>query len=139
MFAALKEIVPGAASWPRFVRNRGEQFEGRFSLVELARSPSIFFDGMDGSMLPIAVAHGEGRAEFAHDAEARVFSESGLVSARYIEGNRKVATDYPANPNGSPYGNRRDHQCRRARDHHHAAPGTFVPLRAEFLAPGWGG
>ena len=104
MFAALKEIVPGAASWPRFVRNRGEQFEGRFSLVELSRSPSIFFDGMDGSMLPIAVAHGEGRAEFANAAHARKFSEAGLVSARYIEGNRKVATTYPANPNGSPFG-----------------------------------
>jgi phosphoribosylformylglycinamidine synthase len=104
MFAALKEIVPGATSWPRFVRNRGEQFEGRFSLVELARSPSIFFDGMDGSMLPIAVAHGEGRAEFASDADARAFSEAGLVSARFIEGNRKIATDYPANPNGSPFG-----------------------------------
>jgi phosphoribosylformylglycinamidine synthase len=104
MFAALKEIVPGAASWPRFVRNRGEQFEGRFSLVELARSPSIFFDGMDGSMLPIAVAHGEGRAEFANEADARKFSAAGLVSARYIEGNRQVATSYPANPNGSPFG-----------------------------------
>jgi len=104
MFAALKEIVPGAASWPRFVRNRGEQFEGRFSLVELAKSPSIFFDGMDGSMLPIAVAHGEGRAEFANESDASKFSAAGLVSARYIEGNRKVATTYPANPNGSPFG-----------------------------------
>lgn len=104
MFAALKEIVPGAASWPRFVRNRGEQFEGRFSLVELAKSPSIFFDGMDGSMLPIAVAHGEGRAEFANETDAGKFSAAGLVSARYIEGNRKVATTYPANPNGSPFG-----------------------------------
>jgi phosphoribosylformylglycinamidine synthase len=104
MFAALKEIVPGAASWPRFVRNRGEQFEGRFSLVELARSPSIFFDGMDGSMLPIAVAHGEGRAEFASDAEAKKFSEAGLVSARYVEGSRRIASSYPANPNGSPFG-----------------------------------
>jgi phosphoribosylformylglycinamidine synthase len=104
MFAALKEIVPGAASWPRFVRNRGEQFEGRFSLVELQKSPSIFFEGMDGSMLPIAVAHGEGRAEFTNDADARAFSAAGLVSARYIEGNRKIATTYPANPNGSPFG-----------------------------------
>jgi phosphoribosylformylglycinamidine synthase len=104
MFAALKEIVPGAASWPRFVRNRGEQFEGRFSLLELAKSPSIFFDGMEGSMLPIAVAHGEGRAEFAGAADAREFSAGGLVSARYVEGNRRVATNYPANPNGSPFG-----------------------------------
>ncbi|MBC8024872.1 MAG: phosphoribosylformylglycinamidine synthase, partial [Steroidobacteraceae bacterium] len=104
MFAALKEIVPGAESWPRFVRNRGEQFEGRFSLVEIQRSPSIFLSGMDGSMLPIAVAHGEGRAEFANPAEAVKFSEAGLVSARYVEGNRKVAASYPANPNGSPFG-----------------------------------
>jgi phosphoribosylformylglycinamidine synthase len=104
MFAALKEIVPGAASWPRFVRNRGEQFEGRFSLVGLAPSPSVFFLGMDGSMLPIAVAHGEGRAEFADAAAARAFDAGGLVAARYIEGDRKVATSYPANPNGSPFG-----------------------------------
>jgi phosphoribosylformylglycinamidine synthase len=104
MFAALKEIIPGADHWPRFVRNRGEQFEGRFSLVELQPSPSIFLAGMDGSMLPIAVAHGEGRAEFASDAAAAAFTRSGLVSARYIEGNRKVATNYPANPNGSPFG-----------------------------------
>jgi phosphoribosylformylglycinamidine synthase len=104
MFAALQEIVPGAASWPRFVRNRGEQFEGRFSLVEIQRSPSIFLAGMDGSMLPIAVAHGEGRAEFASAADAAKFSDGGLVSARYVEGNRRVATNYPANPNGSPFG-----------------------------------
>jgi phosphoribosylformylglycinamidine synthase len=104
MFAALKEIVPGAASWPRFVRNRGEQFEGRFSLVEIQRSPSILLAGMDGSMLPIAVAHGEGRAEFSGDAAARAFTDSGLVAVRYIEGNRRVATAYPANPNGSPFG-----------------------------------
>jgi phosphoribosylformylglycinamidine synthase len=78
--------------------------KGRFSLVELAKSPSIFFDGMDGSMLPIAVAHGEGRAEFASEADAQKFSAAGLVSARYVEGNRKIATTYPANPNGSPFG-----------------------------------
>jgi len=104
MFAALKEIVPGAAHWPRFVRNRGEQFEGRFSLVEIQRSPSILLAGMDGSMLPIAVAHGEGRAEFSSEAHARAFSESGLVAVRYIEGNRRVASTYPDNPNGSPFG-----------------------------------
>jgi phosphoribosylformylglycinamidine synthase len=104
MFAALKEIVPGTANWPRFVRNRGEQFEGRFSLVELARSPSIVLAGMDGSMLPIAVAHGEGRAEFASESDAKSFNGSGLVAARYANGDRSVATTYPANPNGSPFG-----------------------------------
>jgi phosphoribosylformylglycinamidine synthase len=104
MFAALKEIIPGASNWPRFVRNRGEQFEGRFSLTEIQRSPSIFLAGMEGSMLPIAVAHGEGRAEFAGDDQALAFSDGGLVAARYIEGNRMVAANYPANPNGSPFG-----------------------------------
>jgi phosphoribosylformylglycinamidine synthase len=104
MFAALKEIVPGAGNWPRFVRNRGEQFEGRFSLVQLENSPSLFFAGMDGSMLPIAVAHGEGRAEFANEADANSFSASHLVSARYVNGDRSIATSYPANPNGSPFG-----------------------------------
>jgi phosphoribosylformylglycinamidine synthase len=104
MFAALAEIVPGAGHWPRFVRNRGEQFEGRFSLVEIQRSPSLLLAGMEGSMLPIAVAHGEGRAEFTDEAAARAFSESGLVAVRYIEGDRRVARTYPANPNGSPFG-----------------------------------
>ena len=104
MFAALKEIVPGAAAWPRFVRNKVFQFEGRFCLVEIQRSPSIFLAGMDGSMLPIAIAHGEGRAEFADDAAAGAFSAGGLVAARYVEGSREVATNYPANPNGSPFG-----------------------------------
>jgi phosphoribosylformylglycinamidine synthase len=104
MFAALKELVPGAAAWPRFVRNRGEQFEGRFSLVQLEPTPSLFFAGMDGSMLPIAVAHGEGRAEFANESDARTFSASSLVAARYVNGDRSVATSYPANPNGSPFG-----------------------------------
>ena len=95
---------------------------------------------MDGSLLPIAVAHGEGRAEFASDAEARnVFSEAGLVSARYVEGNRKVATTYPANPNGSPVGIAAVTNADGRVTDHHAAPGALVPLRAEFLAPGRGG
>src|SRR5262249_38924203 len=65
MFAALKSLIPGTAHWPRFVRNRSEQYEARFSLVEVLESPSVLFTGMAGSVLPIAVAHGEGRAEFA--------------------------------------------------------------------------
>jgi phosphoribosylformylglycinamidine synthase len=104
MFAALKELVPGANAWPRFVRNRVEQFEGRFSLVELVRSPSLFFDGMEGSVLPIAVAHGEGRAEFASSDAANEFANSGLVAMRFVNGDRSLATRYPGNPNGSPHG-----------------------------------
>jgi phosphoribosylformylglycinamidine synthase len=103
MFAALKEIIPGADHWAQFVRNRSEQFEGRFSLVEVQESPSIFFRGMAGSRLPIAVAHGEGFAEFAAgDMTACVDSQ--LVALRFIDNHGRTTERYPANPNGSPQG-----------------------------------
>jgi phosphoribosylformylglycinamidine synthase len=104
MMAALKELIPGAGRWPRFVRNRSEQFEGRFSLVEIAPSPSVLLAGMAGSVLPVAVAHGEGRAEFASTHDAARFDASGLVGFRYVTARGAVATQYPANPNGSPHG-----------------------------------
>ena len=81
MMAALKELIPGAEHWPRFVRNRSEQFEARARLVEVLPTPSMFFAGMAGSVLPIAVAHGEGRAEFASAAAQRACEARGLVSA----------------------------------------------------------
>jgi phosphoribosylformylglycinamidine synthase len=102
MLSNLHELIPGAGHWPHFVRNRSEQFEARFVLVEVVQSPSILLGGMAGSRLPIAVAHGEGRAEFrdaAHLAAAR-----GLVGLRYVETTGEVAVRYPANPNGSPEG-----------------------------------
>jgi phosphoribosylformylglycinamidine synthase len=100
MMASLRELVPGAADWPRFVRNRSEQFEARLVMVEVTESPSILFAGMAGSRIPIATAHGEGRAAFASaDAAGRA-----LVALRYVD-NRGAPTDrYPANPNGSPGG-----------------------------------
>jgi len=102
MLSALKELIPGAAPWPRFVRNRSEQFEARLSLVEVLDSPSLFFDGMAGSILPIAVSHGEGRAEFAAaDGPARA---AGLAAIRFVDNHGRVAVRYPANPNGSPGG-----------------------------------
>jgi phosphoribosylformylglycinamidine synthase len=104
MMAALKQLVPGTEHWPRFVRNRGEQFEGRFSLVEILESPSVLLAGMAGSRLPVAVAHGEGRAEFAADAQAAGLVAAGQVAFRYIDHRGNVATTYPANPNGSPLG-----------------------------------
>ncbi|MBV8876929.1 MAG: phosphoribosylformylglycinamidine synthase, partial [Gammaproteobacteria bacterium] len=104
MFAALKSIIPGTALWPRFVRNRSEQYEARFSLVEVLRSPSVLLDGMAGSVLPVAVAHGEGRAEFVSDAAAGTCAASGLVGVRYITGAGAVAATYPANPSGTPFG-----------------------------------
>jgi phosphoribosylformylglycinamidine synthase len=104
MFAALKSIIPGTAHWPRFVRNRSEQYEARFSLVEVLPSPSVLLADMAGSVLPIAVAHGEGRAEFASEAAAQACAASGLVGVRYIEPAGEVATTYPANPSGTPFG-----------------------------------
>jgi phosphoribosylformylglycinamidine synthase len=104
MFAALKSILPGAELWPRFVRNRSEQYEARLTMVEILRSPSVVLDGMTGSFLPIVIAHGEGRAEFASAQAAENCANSGLVSFRYVNRDRTVATSYPANPGGSPFG-----------------------------------
>ncbi len=100
MFAALSDLIPGADAWPRFTRNRSEQYEARLSLVEVMDSPSIFTSGMAGSRIPIAVAHGEGFADFsARGDEARV-----ARVARFVDHHGAPATAYPANPNGSPDG-----------------------------------
>jgi phosphoribosylformylglycinamidine synthase len=104
MMAALKQLVPGTEHWPRFVRNRGEQFEGRFSLVEILRSPAVLLAGMAGSRLPVAVAHGEGRAEFASLQQQDALDASSQIAFRYVDGRGAVARTYPANPNGSPLG-----------------------------------
>ena len=86
------------------MRNRSEQFEGRVGLVEILPTPSIFFGGMAGSVLPIAVAHGEGRAEFVNEAAERDCTDGSLVSLRWVDNHGKVAVTYPSNPNGSPAG-----------------------------------
>ncbi|HEY8926557.1 MAG TPA: phosphoribosylformylglycinamidine synthase [Polyangia bacterium] len=104
MLAALKEIIPGAELWPRFVRNRSEQFEARLGRVRVESSPSILLAGMAGTIAPIAVAHGEGRAEFASDTLRDAFEEAGLAAGRFVDNHDRVATTYPANPNGSPGG-----------------------------------
>ncbi len=101
--SGLRELIPGAAAWPRFVRNRSDQFEARLSLVEVLDSPSILLAGMQGARLPIAVAHGEGRPEFTAAALAKT-KDAGLVAARFVDGNGAVASRYPENPNGSPDG-----------------------------------
>ncbi len=103
MFAALKSLIPGTDHWPRFVRNRVEQFEARLTLVEVLDSPSVLLEGMRGSFLPIVVSHGEGRAEFASDAAARACVEGGLVAFRYVDHHRRPAAAYPFNPGGSPF------------------------------------
>jgi phosphoribosylformylglycinamidine synthase len=102
MLSALYSMIPGADAWPRFVRNLSEQFEARVSLVEVPRSPSLFFAGMHGSRLPVPVAHGEGRVEFA--AGRGPSSIEGLVALRFVDGRGELAERYPANPNGSPEG-----------------------------------
>jgi phosphoribosylformylglycinamidine synthase len=104
MLSALKPLIPGTEHWPRFVRNRSEQFEGRVGLVEVLPTPSVFFAGMAGSVLPIAVAHGEGRAEFADAAALAECAGSGLVSLRFVDNRGRATETYPANPNGSPQG-----------------------------------
>ncbi|HEY4059892.1 MAG TPA: phosphoribosylformylglycinamidine synthase [Kofleriaceae bacterium] len=103
MLADLADQLPGAAHWPRFVRNRSEQFEARVVLLHIEQSPSILFAGMQGSRIPVANAHGEGRAELTAEQLAAI-SSAGLVAARYVDGRGAVATTYPANPNGSPGG-----------------------------------
>jgi phosphoribosylformylglycinamidine synthase len=104
MVSTLKDLIPGADHWPRFVRNRSEQFEARLALVRVEASPSVLLAGMAGSHLPIAVAHGEGRAEFHGESAARACEASGTVALRYIDNDLAVASRYPANPNGSPQG-----------------------------------
>jgi phosphoribosylformylglycinamidine synthase len=104
MLSNLRDLIPGAERWPRFVRNLSEQFEARFSLVRIEQSPSILLQGMAGSHLPIAVSHGEGRAEFADRQALTDLQQSSQISLRYLENNLQVATQYPANPNGSPDG-----------------------------------
>ncbi len=100
MMAALADMIPGADAWPRFTRNRSEQFEARLSMVEVLDSPSIFFTGMAGSRMPIAVAHGEGFADFSQRGDAQAVRRA----MRFVD-NRGAATEtYPFNPNGSPQG-----------------------------------
>ncbi|RPE79565.1 phosphoribosylformylglycinamidine synthase [Vulcaniibacterium tengchongense] len=100
MFSQLKSIIPGARHWPTFLRNRSEQFEARLGLLEVAESPSLFLRGMAGSRIPVAIAHGEGRAAFDSDAD----QAAAPVALRYVDGDGRVATRYPLNPNGSPDG-----------------------------------
>ena len=100
MFAALADLVPGADAWPRFTRNRSEQYEARLTQVEVLDSPSLFTTGMAGSRLPIAVAHGEGFANFS--ARGRLDAVRGV--ARFVDHHGAPATAHPYNPNGSPGG-----------------------------------
>ncbi|MBD9426575.1 phosphoribosylformylglycinamidine synthase [Pseudomonas sp. PDM15] len=104
MMSNLHELIPGTEFWPHFVRNRSEQFEARVAMVQVQESASIFLQGMAGSRLPIAIAHGEGHAEFESEEALLESDLSGTVALRFIDNYGKVTENYPANPNGSPRG-----------------------------------
>jgi len=104
MLSNLHELIPGSELWPHFVRNKSEQFEARVAMVQVQESPSIFLQGMAGSRMPIAIAHGEGHAEFSSEAALLEADLSGLVALRYVDNQGKVTERYPANPNSSPRG-----------------------------------
>ena len=104
MLAALKELIPGAAGWPRFVRNRSEQYEARLVLTRVPSSKSVLLAGMDGSVLPVVCSHGEGLAEFGAEASADKLLEAGGVSLRFVDHRDRPTERYPYNPNGSPAG-----------------------------------
>jgi phosphoribosylformylglycinamidine synthase len=100
MMSALHELIPGTEAWPRFVKNRSQQFEARLVLVEIPQSPSLFFSGMAGSRIPVATAHGEGRALFTRGQAPG----DAIVAMRFVDNRGAPTESYPYNPNGSPLG-----------------------------------
>ncbi|MDB5167600.1 MAG: phosphoribosylformylglycinamidine synthase [Candidatus Saccharibacteria bacterium] len=104
MLSSLKELIPGTELWPRFLKNASEQFEARLVNVRINESPSIFFKDMAGSILPVPVAHGEGRAVFANDDAMQQALQDELVPWQFVDGQETVSESYPRNPNGSPLG-----------------------------------
>ncbi|KAK4677938.1 phosphoribosylformylglycinamidine synthase [Podospora pseudoanserina] len=107
MLSRLKELIPGAEDFPAFVQNNSTQFEARYSMVKIEdnpSNPSVFFNGMNGSSLPIVVSHGEGRAEFQSQQQFQSLTESGGIPIRYVDNRLEVTETYPYNPNGSPGG-----------------------------------
>jgi phosphoribosylformylglycinamidine synthase len=104
MMSNLHEIIPGTEHWPHFVQNKSERYEARFVSLKIEKSPSLFFTGMEGSIIPVVTAHGEGYAEFASPDDAARCNTSGFVSARYVDNHHAPTEQYPLNPNGSPFG-----------------------------------
>ncbi len=133
MLSALKELIPGADAWPRFVRNRSEQYEARLSLVRVPHSNSILFAGMHGSVLPIAVAHGEGRAEFDPGVTAAALLARASRDAAIRGSSRPADAGLPLQSQWFRSGTGRTVQQRWARDFADAASGAGISQRAEFL------
>ena len=134
MFAHLKELIPGAGDWPRFVRNRSEQFEGRTSLVRINRVDSPWLAGMAGSVLPIAVAHGEGRAEFAETASLRRLHDTNAVALQFVDNRHDGGDHVSGESERRRRWHRRRRQSGRARARADAASGTGVPQRQQLVA-----
>ncbi|MEH6444051.1 MAG: phosphoribosylformylglycinamidine synthase [Oceanospirillaceae bacterium] len=104
MISNLQKIVPGSEHWPKFVRNKSEQFEGRVALAKVQDSASVFLAGMQGSIMPIAIAHGEGHAQFSSPSALLAADSASSVALKYVDNNGQVTEHYPQNPNGSPLG-----------------------------------
>lgn len=104
MVSQLKSIIPGASHWPAFVRNESEQFEARYSTVEILPSLSVLLQGMEGSRVGIAVAHGEGRVAFENPEDLARCESSSMLSMRYVDHDGRATERYPLNPNGSEMG-----------------------------------
>ena len=104
MMSSIKEIIPGADLWPKFIKNESEQFEARFVMVEITKNNSLFFDKMIGSILPVVVSHGEGRVKFTNEEYLNLNESTNLISLRYVDNYHKGTLLYPMNPNGSPSG-----------------------------------
>ena len=104
MLSLISELIPGCEHWPRFTRNRSEQFEARLSIVRIEPGPSLLLSGMENERMMIATSHGEGRAEFASPTQQEECEKSGLTACRFVDGNGEPTEVYPANPNGSPGG-----------------------------------
>ena len=148
----LKSIIPGANTWPTFEQNASQQYEARVCMVQISdatgpdRTPSVFLHGMDGSSLPIAVAHGEGRASFmdtAGPSGAQLLVDEGLVSIRYVDNSLTPTERYPFTPNGSPLGiagvRTPEGRCLALMPHPERTilknVGSYIPSE---LAEGWG-
>jgi phosphoribosylformylglycinamidine synthase len=104
MMSNLAGIIPGAEAWPKFTRNQSEQYEARLVMAEVLSSPSIFTQGMEGSQLPIAIAHGEGFANFSQQGSLDQITQQGLAALRFVDHQGNPTEIYPMNPNGSPGG-----------------------------------
>ena len=136
MLSHLVELIPGAANWPRFGRNRSEQFEARLATVEVLESRSVLLRGMEGSRLPIAVAHGEGRVQFGDEPALERARMQNQLCLRYVDNYGRPAKRYPSNPNGSPEGLTAFTSTDGPRHHYDAAPRARLPQCPAILASG---